>query len=163
MSFENNTPSDSGYIYMVSALDDFESTDEDTLSFKKDNIIPIVETVNDNWLRGRLHGKLGLIPANYVTKIQPRGDQQQLQELTTTLKKVDIHGILSQLMGVSGQRKVSHTVRNLRRLHKLGKTCKVVIVKMKPVLGFLFTLLEWCDALVQIWNAFNFIMVLCAL
>ncbi|GMG39087.1 unnamed protein product [Ambrosiozyma monospora] len=158
----NNTPSFSGYIYMVSALNDFESADEDTLSFKKDEIIPIVETVNAEWLRGRLQGKLGLISANSVEKIPPAADQQQLQELTTTLKQVDIHGILSQLMDVSRQQKGSRTFRTFRKLHKLRKICKMLIVKMKPVLGSLITVLELCDALVQIWNVVAVALMICA-
>ncbi|GME75470.1 unnamed protein product [Ambrosiozyma monospora] len=82
----------------VRALYDLESNDEDTLPFKKDDIITIVETVNAEWLRGCLHGKLGIIPVNYVEKIPPTTDKQ-LQELTTTLKKsFDIEVLLSQLM-----------------------------------------------------------------
>ncbi|GME85757.1 unnamed protein product [Ambrosiozyma monospora] len=85
----------------VMALYDFESADEDILSFKKDNIISIVETINVNWLRGCLNGKVGMIPVDYVKKIPPTTDQQ-LQQLITTLNRyMDIRVFLSQLMDLS--------------------------------------------------------------
>ncbi|GMG28481.1 unnamed protein product [Ambrosiozyma monospora] len=63
----------------VRALYDLESSDEDTLPFKKGDIITIFETVNAEWLRGCLHGKLGIIPVSYVKKIPPTISHKQIQ------------------------------------------------------------------------------------
>ncbi|KAG7837974.1 hypothetical protein KL919_004248 [Ogataea angusta] len=41
----------------VRALYDLQSNDDDTLSFKKDDIIVVVEKVNDDWIRGSRAGR----------------------------------------------------------------------------------------------------------
>ncbi|KAG0678136.1 ESCRT-0 subunit protein hse1 [Pichia californica] len=85
----------------VVALYDLNSDDEDTLSFKKDDIITIVEEINNDWLRGCLNGRAGIIPTNYVKKI-PRTVENDLENLINALNgSFDIEMTLSQLMDLN--------------------------------------------------------------
>lgn len=85
----------------VVALYDLSSDDEDTLSFKKDDIITIVEEINADWLRGCLNGRAGIVPTNYVKKI-PRTVESDLQNLINALNSsFDIEMTLSQLMDLN--------------------------------------------------------------
>ncbi|KAH3671097.1 hypothetical protein OGAPHI_000808 [Ogataea philodendri] len=82
----------------VRALYDLVSNDDDTLSFKKDDIIVVVENVNEDWIRGCLRGNLGIVPVNYVEKIPPTTDQQ-LAELTGLLdNSLNVEVLLSKLI-----------------------------------------------------------------
>lgn len=85
----------------VVALFDLSSDDEDTLSFKKNDIITIVEEINQDWLRGCLHGRAGIVPTNYVKKI-PKTTQTDLANLIKLLNEsFDIESTLSQLMDLN--------------------------------------------------------------
>lgn len=85
----------------VVALYDLSSNDEDTLSFKKDDIITIVEEINNDWLRGCLNGRAGIVPTNYVKKI-PRTVEEDLENLINALNgSFDIEMTLSQLMDLN--------------------------------------------------------------
>ncbi|CAO3694954.1 unnamed protein product [Umbelopsis ramanniana] len=52
------------------ALYDYQGQDHEDLSFRKGDIIEVTEFVNDDWWRGKLHGKAGLFPQNHVVKIE---------------------------------------------------------------------------------------------
>lgn len=52
------------------ALYDFEGQQEDDLSFQVGDEIEILENLGQDWLRGCLHGRKGLVPAAFV-QIQP--------------------------------------------------------------------------------------------
>jgi hypothetical protein len=47
---------------------DFAATDTDELSFKKGDVITILEE-DDDWWVGELNGKKGTLPRNYVVKL----------------------------------------------------------------------------------------------
>lgn len=49
------------------ALFDYSPTDKDDLCFRTGDIIKIV-AVEGEWYKGELHGKVGMLPANYVEK-----------------------------------------------------------------------------------------------
>ncbi|TID28967.1 hypothetical protein CANINC_002235 [Pichia inconspicua] len=95
----------------VVALFDLSSDDEDTLSFNKNDIITIVEEINQDWLRGCLHGRAGIVPTNYVKKI-PKTTHTDLANLIKLLNEsFDIESTLSQLMDLS--KKINtHTITN---------------------------------------------------
>ena len=50
----------------VVALFAYTAQDSDELSFKKDDMITIVERVDPDWWKGELDGRSGLFPANYI-------------------------------------------------------------------------------------------------
>lgn len=55
----------------VTALFDFEAQEEGEVSFKKGNLIKVLEKTDPNWWKGQvvsgsLSGNVGLFPSNYV-------------------------------------------------------------------------------------------------
>ena len=52
------------------ALHEFEGQVTHELSFSAGVSILLLRRIDDNWLEGKLDGKVGIFPANYV-KIQP--------------------------------------------------------------------------------------------
>lgn len=52
---------------IVQALYDIDEVEaEDELTFKAGDMIEVLETGEDGWWKGRLYGKVGLFPVNYV-------------------------------------------------------------------------------------------------
>lgn len=62
----------------VRALYDLNSTEEGELSFRKGDIIQVIESVYRDWWRGTLRGEVGIFPLNYVTPL-PEPTQEELQ------------------------------------------------------------------------------------
>lgn len=56
-------------IKRVRAMYDLTATESDELSFKKGDVITVVEQVYRDWWRGNIRGKVGIFPLNYVTPI----------------------------------------------------------------------------------------------
>jgi len=53
----------------VRALFDFQATDPDELTFRKGDVIAVLESVYKDWWKGLLRGKTGIFPLNYVEKL----------------------------------------------------------------------------------------------
>lgn len=53
----------------VRALFDFQATDPDELTFRKGDVIAVLESVFKDWWKGVLRGKTGIFPLNYVEKL----------------------------------------------------------------------------------------------
>lgn len=53
----------------VRALFDFHATDPDELTFRKGDIIAVLESVYKDWWKGLLRGQTGIFPLNYVEKL----------------------------------------------------------------------------------------------
>lgn len=81
----------------VCALYDLISYEPDELSFKKGDIITVIESVYRDWWRGTLsNGKVGIFPLNYVTPVVSKSPAELSREFTlearlmeSELKKVD--------------------------------------------------------------------------
>ena len=56
-------------ISRVRALFDFQATDADELTFRKGDIIAVLESVYKDWWKGLLRGQTGIFPLNYVEKL----------------------------------------------------------------------------------------------
>ncbi|KAG7662235.1 HSE1 [[Candida] subhashii] len=68
----------------VRALYDLISYEEDELSFRKGDVITVIESVYRDWWRGSLpNGKIGIFPLNYVTPIVNKSAKEISQELST--------------------------------------------------------------------------------
>ena len=63
----------------VRAMYELDSNEQDELSFKKGDVIIVMEQVYRDWWRGSLRGKVGIFPLNYVTPIS-EPTQQELQQ-----------------------------------------------------------------------------------
>lgn len=62
----------------VRALFDFQATDPDELTFRKGDIIAVLESVYKDWWKGFLRGQTGIFPLNYVEKLaDPTPDELQ--------------------------------------------------------------------------------------
>ena len=59
---------------------DFNSTEQDELSFKKGDLICVVEQVYRDWWRGTLAGSVGIFPLNYVTPVTEPSQQELAAE-----------------------------------------------------------------------------------
>jgi signal transducing adaptor molecule len=53
----------------VRALFDFQASDPDELTFRKGDIIAVLESVYKDWWKGFLRGQTGIFPLNYVEKL----------------------------------------------------------------------------------------------
>jgi signal transducing adaptor molecule len=53
----------------VRALFDFQATDPDELTFRKGDIIAVLESVYKDWWKGFLRGQTGIFPLNYIEKL----------------------------------------------------------------------------------------------
>jgi hypothetical protein len=56
---------------MLRTLYPYEAQDTDELSFAKDQMIELVKKDESGWWTGRMAGKSGLLPANYVEEVVP--------------------------------------------------------------------------------------------
>ncbi|XP_027729610.1 GRB2-related adapter protein 2 isoform X2 [Vombatus ursinus] len=58
-----------GRVRWARALYDFEAEEEDELGFCIGEVVEVLDSSNPSWWTGRLHNRLGLFPANYVTPL----------------------------------------------------------------------------------------------
>ncbi|CAL3969385.1 unnamed protein product [Diplocarpon coronariae] len=62
----------------VRALFDFHASDPDELTFRKGDVIAVLESVYKDWWMGLLRGQTGIFPLNYVEKLaDPTADELQ--------------------------------------------------------------------------------------
>ena len=77
----------------VRALYDLVSYEQDELSFRKGDVITVIESVYRDWWKGSLpNGKEGIFPLNYVTPIVSKSPQQLAKEaqLENKILNVDL-------------------------------------------------------------------------
>jgi len=55
---------------MARALFDFTGDTDEDLSFKCGQEIVILEWINNDWVKGRLAGRTGIFPANFVEIVE---------------------------------------------------------------------------------------------
>lgn len=79
-SVDHVEPNTVAKVSRVRALYDLTSLEADELSFRKGDIITVIESVYKDWWRGSLKGKIGIFPLNYVTPLQEPTKQELIQE-----------------------------------------------------------------------------------
>lgn len=67
-------------IRKVRAMYDLTASESDELSFRKGDVITVVEQVYRDWWKGTLRGKVGIFPLNYVTPISDPTKQEREAE-----------------------------------------------------------------------------------
>lgn len=65
----------------VRALYDLNATDPSELSFRRGDVITVLESVYHDWWRGSLRGEVGIFPLNYVTPIRDPTSEELMQEV----------------------------------------------------------------------------------
>ncbi|QLQ78181.1 hypothetical protein HG537_0A04280 [Torulaspora globosa] len=83
-------PSGPAVVKKVRAMYDLSSSEPDELSFKKGDVIIVLEQVYRDWWRGTLYGKVGIFPLNYVTPVK------EPTQLERELEKQNEDALLSQ-------------------------------------------------------------------
>lgn len=53
------------------ALFDYEGEEEDELTFSQGDIISLLEPVDDEWVRGEIHGRTGIFPQRFADVVEP--------------------------------------------------------------------------------------------
>ncbi|PWA23994.1 hypothetical protein CCH79_00018639 [Gambusia affinis] len=53
------------------ALFDYEGEDDDELTFSQGDVIGLLELVGEEWGRGRIHGRTGIFPLNFMEVVEP--------------------------------------------------------------------------------------------
>lgn len=79
----------------VRALFDFQASEPEELSFRKGDIIAVLESVFKDWWKGFLRGQTGIFPLNYVEKLadptpeELQREAQMEQEVFAEIKNVE--------------------------------------------------------------------------
>lgn len=60
----------------VQAMYDLISNEQNELSFKKGDIITVIDQVYKDWWKGSLNGKIGIFPINYVSEIKEKTEYE---------------------------------------------------------------------------------------
>ena len=63
-------PEDSEHVVFYKAMYDYSSDVADDLSFSKGDVIQVYKRIGDEWMKGKLHGQIGLFPAAYVEMME---------------------------------------------------------------------------------------------
>ena len=114
----------------VRALFDFQATDPDELTFRKGDIIAVLESVYKDWWKGLLKGQTGIFPLNYVEKLSdPTPDELQREaqmeaEVFAEIKNVEklltlLSTSTSELNVKDNEEITVRSMRNSRGVHKL--------------------------------------------
>lgn len=91
----------------VKALYDLTSTEEGELSFRKGDMIHVIESVYRDWWRGSLRGQVGIFPLNYVTPVaEPTKEELEREahdELNVFAQSKNIEKLLAILSATDGR------------------------------------------------------------
>ncbi|ODQ64497.1 hypothetical protein NADFUDRAFT_36054, partial [Nadsonia fulvescens var. elongata DSM 6958] len=92
----------------VKALYDLNSTESGELSFRKGDVITVLESVYRDWWRGSLRGQVGIFPLNYVVPVaEPTKEEierEAAEEAKVFEQAINIEKLLSLLTNINSQR-----------------------------------------------------------
>ncbi|KAK9247234.1 hypothetical protein V1506DRAFT_532710 [Lipomyces tetrasporus] len=118
-------------ISRVRALYDLTATEPGELSFRKGDIIYVLESVYPNWWRGSLRGQVGIFPLNYVTPIpdiKPEDSQEDVDEEAQVFAEADsIDRLLTILSSPSASALDS---AELERVYKASMAVRPHLIKL---------------------------------
>ncbi|KAK9386189.1 hypothetical protein V1515DRAFT_605605 [Lipomyces mesembrius] len=118
-------------ISRVRALYDLTTTEPGELSFRKGDVIFVLESVYPNWWRGSLHGEVGIFPLNYVIPMpdtSPEDARQEADEEAQVFSEADsIDRLLSILSSPSASALDSD---ELEHVYKASMAVRPHLVKL---------------------------------
>ena len=106
------------------ALRDFTSTDASSLSFRKNDVVQIVNRLDSGWWDGILGEVRGWFPSNYVAMISNPKSEELRRVSGASLQMHTLHDKTEQVVAKNGMKKRSHSDNDrLRlRLDRLGSS-----------------------------------------
>lgn len=118
----------------VRALYDLHSDDPGELSFRRGDVIKVVESVYADWWKGSLRGEVGIFPLNYVEPI-PEPTAAEIAAEAEEERKVfeesrNIDRLLSLLTSSNGSGTSSYEEEELQRLYQSTQSIRPRLVKM---------------------------------
>ncbi|KAG5437631.1 hypothetical protein PCANB_000668 [Pneumocystis canis] len=87
-------------ILKVKALYDFQATELSELSFRKGNIITVLDTTYKDWWRGSLNGMEGIFPINYVEKLPEPAPDELRKEMEDEIKILSCEENIEKLLKI---------------------------------------------------------------
>ncbi|KAK9238407.1 hypothetical protein V1525DRAFT_374804 [Lipomyces kononenkoae] len=118
-------------ISRVRALYDLTLTEPGELSFRKGDVIFVLESVYPNWWRGSLRGEIGIFPVNYVIPIPDTAsedvDQEAEDEAQVFAEANSVDRLLSILSSPSGPAWESD---ELERVYKASMGVRPLLLKL---------------------------------
>lgn len=120
----------------VKAIYDLNSDDPGELSFRKGDVITVLESVYRDWWKGSLRGEVGIFPLNYVTPIPDPTPEELAQETRDEQKVFDearnIEKLLSLLTNAQSMPSSGNIAENeeLQNLYHSTQAIRPKLVKM---------------------------------
>lgn len=120
----------------VKAIYDLTSEDPGELSFRRGDVITVLESVYRDWWKGSLRGEVGIFPLNYVTPIPDQTPAEIAQEQQDEQKVFDgardIEKLLSLLTNAQSQPASVNIAENeeLQKLYHSTQAIRPKLVKM---------------------------------
>ncbi|ODV91367.1 hypothetical protein CANCADRAFT_16116, partial [Tortispora caseinolytica NRRL Y-17796] len=117
----------------VKALYDFSRSEPGELSFRKGDVITVLDAVYRDWWRGSLRGEVGIFPLNYVTPVTPPTAEELAEEAAQEAKVFaefkNIEKLLSILTSMD-ERGASSSIADDVELQNLYQTTQAIRPKL---------------------------------
>lgn len=135
-SSQSATGKTAATVSRVKAIYDLNSEDPGELSFRRGDVITVLESVYRDWWKGSLRGEVGIFPLNYVTPIPEPTPQELAQEAQDEQKVFDesrnIEKLLSMLTNAQSNSSSVNIAENeeLQNLYRSTQAIRPKLVKM---------------------------------
>ncbi|KAK9480647.1 hypothetical protein V1514DRAFT_262448, partial [Lipomyces japonicus] len=121
-------------ISRVRALYDLTATEPGELSFRRGDVIFVLDSVYHDWWKGSLRGEVGIFPLNYVTPIpDPTADeiQQEIEdEKTVFAEAANIERLLALLSSPNSATAASADSEELQALYRSSIGVRPKLIKL---------------------------------
>lgn len=120
----------------VRALYDLTSSDPNELSFRRGDVITVIESVYTDWWKGSLKGQVGIFPLNYVAPIPDPTPEELMQEAKDEAEVFaeakNIEKLLALLSSADSNPAANNIAENdeIQRLYKSTQAIRPRLVKL---------------------------------
>ncbi|KAK9320664.1 hypothetical protein V1517DRAFT_328666 [Lipomyces orientalis] len=116
----------------VRALYDLTTTEPGELSFRRGDVIFVLESVYQDWWKGSLRGQVGIFPLNYVTPIkEPTPEELQREaeeEAKVFAESASIERLLAMLSSPEAAENVDST--EMENLYRTAMSIRPALIKL---------------------------------